>query len=242
MSDPALGQFAYLRLAIQSGKDARKHKTDNNVSKKRIRGERRSRTAEGPGPSGTQSSRRGRGAARARRPFAKRPVLRFVVLFVVFLGAFQLIMIIPFVKDTVFPKYLRVNAQVSGAIIGIFETGVHVNGNAISSPHASLSIARGCDAVEPSALFVAGVLAFPAALVSKIPGMLLGTVCLMVLNLARIVSLFYVRKHIPSVFEVMHIDVWQTLFVLLAILFWILWAMRAVRSVGPIPDATPSTG
>ena len=83
---------------------------------------------------------------------------------------------------------------------------------------------------------------FPAALVSKIPGMLLGTVCLMVLNLARIISLFYVRKHFPSVFEVMHVDVWQTLFVLLAILFWILWAIRAVPSVSPIPDAPSSTG
>jgi len=169
-------------------------------------------------------------------------VLRFVVLFVVFLAAFQLIMIIPFVKDTMFPEYLRVNAQVSGAIIGIFEDAVHVNGHSISSPYSSLSIERGCDAVEPSALFVAGVLAFPAAFASKVPGMLLGTVCLMVLNLARIISLFYIRKHFASVFEVMHIDVWQTLFVLLAILFWILWAMRAVRSVGPTPDDPPSTG
>ena len=212
------------------------------MSKKQGKGDKRSRTAGRSGHSDTQSSRRGRRARGARRPFAKRPVLRFVVLFVVFLAAFQLIMIIPFVKDTVFPEYLRVNAQSSGAIIGIFENGVHVNGNSISSPGASLSIARGCDAVEPSALFVAGVLAFPAAMVSKIPGMLLGTVCLMVLNLARIIPLFYVRKHFPSVFEVMHIDVWQTLFVFLAILFWILWAMRAVRSVSPKPNVTSSTG
>ena len=89
---------------------------------------------------------------------------------------------------------------------------------------------------------LAGVLAFPAAIAAKIPGMLIGTVCLMVLNLVRIISLFYIRIHFPSVFEIMHVDVWQTLFVLVAILFWILWAMRAVRSVGPIPDAHSSTG
>ncbi len=189
-----------------------------------------------------QPTRRGRGARGKRRSFAKRPVLRFVVLFVLLLGIFQGIMIIPPVRHTLFPLYLRVNAQVSGAIIGIFEDGVHVNGTSISSLRSSLSIERGCDAVEPSALFVAGVLAFPAAFASKIPGILLGTVCLMVLNLVRIISLFYVRKHIPSVFEVMHIDVWQTLFVLLAILFWILWAIRAVRSVDLKPDAPSSTG
>lgn len=212
------------------------------MSKKRGKGDKRNRSTQRSGQADTSSSRRARGARGARRPFAKRPVLRFVVLFVLLIGLFQLFMAWTPVIETVFPGYLRVNAQLSGAIIGIFEDGVRVNGNSISSPNASLSIERGCDAVEPSALFIAGVLAFPATFVSKIPGMLLGTVCLMVLNLARIISLFFVRMHFPSLFEIMHIDVWQTLFVLLAILFWILWAMRAVRSVGPIPDDTSSTG
>ena len=174
--------------------------------------------------------------------YSKRPVLRFVVLFAVFMIAFQLICLIPFVKDTVFPVYLRVNAQVSGAIIGLFDDSVTVNGQSISGRQSSLLIERGCDAIEPSALFVAGVLAFPAAFMSKIPGMLLGTVCLMVLNLARIVSLFYVRRFWPSAFEMMHIDVWQSLFVLLAILFWILWAVKAVRTMKPIRHApAPNT-
>jgi exosortase H (IPTLxxWG-CTERM-specific) len=185
---------------------------------------------------GTRASKRRRRSA-AERPglaYNKRPVLRFVVLFAVFMIAFQLICLIPFVNDTAFPAYLRWNAQASGAIIGLFEDSVRVSGQSISGRRSSLLIERGCDAIEPSALFVAGVLAFPAAFMSKIPGMLLGTVCLMVLNLVRIISLFYVRRYWPSAFEVMHIDVWQSLFVLLAILFWILWAVKAVRTMKPI--------
>ena len=215
------------------------------MSKKRTRGDKRHQDAGRSAQADTPPSRPRRGARNVRggkRPFSKRPVLRFVVLFVVFMCAFQLIMIIPYVKDTIFPAYLRINAQASGAFIGLFEDSVRVNGHSISSPRSSLSIERGCDAIEPSALFVAGVLAFPAAIAAKIPGMLLGTVCLMVLNLVRIISLFYIRIHFPSVFEIMHVDVWQTLFVLVAILFWILWAIRAVRSVSPIPDAPSSTG
>ncbi len=121
------------------------------------------------------------------------------------------------------------------------EDSVTVNGQSISGRRASLLIERGCDAIEPSALFVAGVLAFPAAFMSKIPGMLLGTVCLMVLNIFRIISLFYVRRFWPQVFEVMHIDVWQSLFVLIAILFWILWAVKAVRTVKPVRHAPSSS-
>jgi exosortase H (IPTLxxWG-CTERM-specific) len=198
---------------------------------------------------GSQTPHKQSGAGKRRdaatpRPglaHSKRPVLRFVVLFAVFMVIFQLITIIPVVRDGAFPAYLRINAQLSGAIIGLFEDSVTVNGQSISGRRASLLIERGCDAIEPSALFVAGVLAFPAAFTSKIPGMLLGTVCLMVLNIFRIISLFYVRRFWPQMFEVMHIDVWQSLFVLVAILFWILWAVKSVRTVRPAHHAPSSS-
>ncbi len=52
---------------------------------------------------------------------------------------------------------------------------------------------------------------------------------LLLLNLVRIVSLFYIQIHFPRAFEVMHIEVWQVLFIFLAIALWALWAWWAVR-------------
>jgi len=81
----------------------------------------------------------------------------------------------------------------------------------------------GCDALEPSALFIAAVLAFPAPVLLKIAGILIGTFCLLFLNLVRIVSLFLIGVYYPDVFDVLHLDIWQILFILLTLVFFLIW-------------------
>ncbi|MHC4697225.1 MAG: hypothetical protein ACYTFA_10815 [Planctomycetota bacterium] len=138
-----------------------------------------------------------------------------------------------YVMDTVWPAHLRFVTRASGVILSVFEDSLRISGYSISSPRYSISIARGCDAFEPCALFVSGVLAFPAPWLSKLSGALIGTLFIMVLNLVRIVTLFYVGAFWPKVFHMMHVDVWQTLFILLAIAFWTIWALRATRVRSP---------
>ncbi|MFQ5592197.1 MAG: archaeosortase/exosortase family protein [Phycisphaerae bacterium] len=174
-----------------------------------------------------------RGAKRAGWIRRKGPVFQFVVLFGLILGAFHLIRSTSFVMDTVWPAHLRFVTQASGAVLRLFEDSLRVSGYSITSPRYQLTIARGCDAFEPCALFVAGVLAFPAPWVSKLPGAVIGTLLIMVMNLVRIVTLFYIGAFWPRAFEIMHVDVWQTLFILLAIFFWTVWALRATRVGSP---------
>ena len=83
--------------------------------------------------------------------------------------------------------------------------------------------------MEPSALFVAAVLASPVALRSRIVAAAVGTIFLMLVNFLRIVSLFLTAVHWRRAFDIMHLDVWQTLFIILALLLWALWAARATR-------------
>ena len=65
---------------------------------------------------------------------------------------------------------------------------------------------------------------------------------LMLLNLARIVSLFYIQIHFPRAFEVMHIEVWQALFIFLAIALWAWWACWAVgRGAADFSPSAPSS-
>jgi len=118
---------------------------------------------------------------------------------------------------------VEVNAIASGAILRLFGSDVTVAGNAISSSRASLVVAAGCDAVHPSALLISGILAYPSSVWKKLPGMVVGTLLLLSINLVRIVSLFYIQVHFPRAFDVMHIEVWQVLFIFLAIVFWALW-------------------
>ena len=166
---------------------------------------------------------------------AKNPVLRFVIVFGLLLGLFYAVMDSISFDRTVFPPYLGFSARTASRVCNWFGQGTRVAEETILSARFCLQIQRGCDAIEPSALFVAAVLAFPASFRRKIPGVLLGTVILVVVNLARIVSLFLVGVYFPNAFERMHLEVWQIMFILLAIVLWAVWIQWAMR---PRPAAS----
>lgn len=168
----------------------------------------------------------------------RRAIIMFVVLFGVFMGAYFLAMATETARERFFPAYLELNADASAGILRLFGYEATARGTLVTASGSPLDIRRGCDAVDPTALFVAAVLAFPARFRFKIPGALIGILTLAVVNLIRIVSLFFVRMYLDDWwFEVMHVDVWQVAFIALALFLWILWAAWATRVRSPKPDA-----
>ena len=166
---------------------------------------------------------------------AKNPVLRFVLVFGFLLAFFYALTLTPLLKKTLFPGYLRFNAQAGSSILNLVGQQSSTSEFSISSARFTVDIRRGCDAVEPTALFIAAVLAFPAAFRRKIPGVVAGVGLLALLNLVRILSLFLVGVYFPKAFAWMHGDVWQALFILLSLLLWALWVQRAIK---PRPPGT----
>ena len=160
----------------------------------------------------------------------KRPILRFVLVFAILVIPFNIYYYASFAKSDAFDAYLSLNARASAAIVRVFGTEATAQGQSLFSPKgAALSIAQGCDAIQPAALFFSAVAASPVLLRRKLPGLLIGTGLLLVLNLVRIITLFYTQIHIPDLFEFMHIEFWQALFIFLALLFWVIWASWAKR-------------
>jgi exosortase H (IPTLxxWG-CTERM-specific) len=168
---------------------------------------------------------------------SKSPVLVFVAAFGLLLGLFYGVTLTPLFKNALFPAYLRFNAAASNVLLRVVGQDSVVRGTSISSRSFSIDIRRGCDAVEPTALLLAAVLAFPVPFRRKIPGLLLGSLLLALVNLVRIASLFLIGIYFPRTFELMHGDVWQVVFILLAILFWVLWMRWATRPGSPAPQA-----
>ena len=134
------------------------------------------------------------------------------------------------VEHRFFPWYLETTAQVSTFVL---ETcgydNVERDGKQLTNPGGSITVARGCDALAPTALFLTAVLASPAAFRFKWRGLIVGVLILMAANVARIVTLFLTRVHWQEAFDVMHLDIWQGLFILLAIFLWWRWAEWATR-------------
>jgi len=134
------------------------------------------------------------------------------------------------IEHRFFPWYLETTAKVSTFVL---ETcgydDVQRDGKRLMNRGGSISVERGCDAIAPTALFFTAVLASPAAFRFKWRGLIVGVLVLMVANVARIITLFLTRVHWQKAFDVMHLDIWQALFILLAIVLWWQWAEWASR-------------
>ncbi|MFQ5458960.1 MAG: hypothetical protein ACE5FC_11005 [Myxococcota bacterium] len=160
-----------------------------------------------------------------------RSDLRFLLVFGLCMALYYAATLTSPVREGFFPSYLRLNARVSGAILGVVGQDVTVAGQSLISDRGpSIQVERGCDAVAPSALFVAAVLASPVPLLSRAYAAVAGTILLMLLNVIRVVSLYLVRLYWPRAFDTMHLDVWQALFIFLALLIWAVWASRASKT------------
>ncbi len=169
------------------------------------------------------------------RPTPKRRVVKFVLLLagmmVIFNALFYVFGPLDWVKT-----YLALNAEISGAVLRVFGEDAAVVGTSVGSPRFSLDIQRGCDALQVSAFFVFAVLAFPAPVPRwrRVPALAVGVGLLSVINLVRIVSLFYTGIYFPGAFEAMHVAVWQPAFIALGLLFWMTWIWSATRPVAGV--------
>jgi exosortase/archaeosortase family protein len=163
----------------------------------------------------------------------RRARLRFAVVFALVGGALLTLYSFPYaqhgIREDWFARYLALYARLAGLVLRVFDSGVHVAGNDIVG-RVSLTVAKNCDAMDVSLLFVAAVVAFPAPWRRRLVGMGAGVAALTVVNVLRIVSLYYVDVHWPRAFEAVHAEVWPLAIVALAagaFLAWCRWAQSA---------------
>lgn len=191
----------------------------------------------GKGPKKKKSG--DRPAPGAHQPGAKRPRtwmethgrdLRVLALFGFYMSLYYVATTFDVVKNQFFPWYLESSAIVSTSVLHTFgNADLERDGKRLKSPDGSISVERGCDAIAPTALFVSALLAAPALWRSKWRGLIVGVLILMVANILRIVTLFLTRVYWRKAFDVMHLDIWQGLFILLAIFLWAFWASWAAK-------------
>ena len=208
----------------------------------------RSDRANAGAPDGSRGSGEGgaakSGAAEHGKPkdswlAGKRPVLRFVLVFVVLVGAFQLVFYFWISPSSFFENYLALNARASAWILATFGEATRSLGTSLFSPKFSLEIRRGCDGLQASSYFASAVIASPLRVPfgRRMIAVAFGTALLLVINLVRIVTLYYVGVFYPSHFNMMHVDVWQALFILMPLAFWLIW-VRQTMALATVVEKT----
>ena len=137
-----------------------------------------------------------------------------------------------------FESYLAASARAAAVLLLVAGESVTAQGDTLSGRFA-MSLAVGCDGLQPMAILASGVLAFPARRSRKVIGILLGCLALFGLNVLRIASLYWLGARGSGYFQTAHVHLWPGLLILVALLLWLVWARGALRTT-PLPVlATP---
>jgi exosortase H (IPTLxxWG-CTERM-specific) len=149
--------------------------------------------------------------------FAVRFAIILVVLFTAELAA-------P-VQHALVEPWTGLVTQGSRRVLDLFDPAVISYANVLASTRTgfAVSIEAGCNGVEAALVLLAAILAFRAPWRQKAMGMVAGLAAVQVLNVIRVVTLFYVGQWSPRAFEWAHLYVWQTLIIVDVLVVWLLW-------------------
>ena len=108
---------------------------------------------------------------------------------------------------------------------------VTLDGTIVSANTTYFLLIPECTIFAPFALFTAGVLAFPSAITDKGRALVGGALVLSLVNLCRLITLYFVLTITPHMFESIHLFVWQPIMAITALALWGIWAGRRAMYV-----------
>lgn len=176
-------------------------------------------------------SRRGQLIAAAAKTQQNDAMLKFVILFPIYLVALFVLELWAPVDRHVIVPWTDFLATICAGLMQLFDSQVLVHGNVVASSVTGFAIAieRGCNGIEAIIILLSAMLAYPARWMEKIVGILVGFVCVQGVNLIRIISLYYLGNWNRTWFDWFHLYIWQALIVvdaLVVFLIWLSWTRR----------------
>jgi exosortase H (IPTLxxWG-CTERM-specific) len=166
-------------------------------------------------------------------------VTRFVTLFILLLVAlFTLEMLVPVQEHVILP-FTELLARLSAAIILPFDDSAIAYGKILQFKDTgfAVSIEAGCNGVEATIVLIAAVVAFPANWRARLLAIGLGFIAIQVMNLARIISLFYLGNWDMEFFSWIHLYLWPALIMLDVLIVFIVYLRYLGNLNSPVEAA-----
>ncbi len=129
----------------------------------------------------------------------------------------------------------RLIAIVGAAVLSLLGTPATASHTSIVSNIASVRILEGCNGVYATIIFLGGVVAYPTGLIKKLIGVLAGTAIIFLINIIRVITLFYLSAYYPSLFDEAHLYIWQFAIIIIGGLLWLIWYDKVVQRAEPTP-------
>jgi len=122
--------------------------------------------------------------------------------------------------------FTQLLVDISAHLIAPFDSRVIADGDILrfSDGRGAVQVLSGCNAVEVCALLAAAMLAYPTTFLRSLTGAALAILALQVVNLLRIISLLYLSRGEPSLFEFFHNYVWDAMIGLEGLILFFTWA------------------
>ena len=133
-------------------------------------------------------------------------------------------------NDAVMGGFQRGLARLTGGILNLLGHRTVVTGTTVSSEAFGITVVTACTGLFTTGLFLIAVIAFPTGWTSKLIGVGLGVGGIFLLNVVRLVSLYYIGVHLPGLLDPAHQLVWQSVLIVFAVALWLLWAGRWARA------------
>jgi len=160
---------------------------------------------------------------------AQSPAIKFLVGFVVSIILFYLLFYSAPYEKWIGDPFIKFQGWVSAGILDVFGLDASSTGQTLSGDGYSVNIQKNCDGSEVTALFLCSILVFPIAFKYKLPGLILGGITLITLNILRICLLFMSGKNFPEWFDFLHEQGGPVIFIAVSVLLWIVWANWALK-------------
>ncbi len=153
------------------------------------------------------------------------PMSRFLLVFVGLLALAFGLELTPWAQAWLVTPWTDGVARVSGALMRMFDASITTTGNVIATTRSAFAVAieAGCNGVEATLVLTAAMLAFRATWRHRLAGIVVGVAAVQLLNVVRVVSLFYLGQWNRTWFDWFHLYLWQALIVLDALVAFLIW-------------------
>ena len=158
----------------------------------------------------------------------RAPLVRAYLIFFVCVVSFYTLLRTSILRDYVAEPLAVAFATIGGLALNILSLKATVSGTMLRIDGFAAQIDDVCTGIFVVAIYLSAVLAYPSRPGEKLKGFLLGASAILVLNMIRVVSLMYIGRYFPALFEAAHLLVWQSLIIFSALLVWIYWTERFV--------------
>ena len=164
----------------------------------------------------------------------------FSIIFILTLLILFTLELLSITQNTIIIPWTQFLAEMSSYLVRLFDTQAIAQGVVLRDSQSgfAVSIQPGCNGIEAIIVLIAAILAYPSSIKAKINGIIIGFIAIQLLNIIRIISLFYLGQWNLTLFEWAHQYVWQALIMLDVLLVFVIW-IRLLKKHQP--DKKPET-